>query len=277
MQSSINQCNITYYRTEASTGASEAAIGDSVYRQTHNLKVAGSNPAPATNSSPWKPCHFRGFLILGTLLPFVDSTLNQHMPLGVDDRRHRRIPAHPAPRPGQPLGHLRQEAGRPYSPACSIQGVPNRRFIDSGLYLPATHSEGLRPPCGAHRHLALAGKRNPGHVLDGDPRRGRGAQARYPRRGAGGHTSAGRGRLRVRRFARGDHGQGPGRDDLPSGVRVGRAGRRHPRQLPVPRRYGVRSLPCRTVRRSLCCGAIGNRLPPEHLREPWGVRIDIAA
>ena len=34
-------------------------------RQTHNLKVAGSNPAPATTSSPWKPWRFQGLSVSG--------------------------------------------------------------------------------------------------------------------------------------------------------------------------------------------------------------------
>ena len=275
MQSSITQCNTTYYRTEASTGASETAIGDSVYRQTHNLKVAGSNPAPATTSSPWEHSCFRGFLILGTLLPFVESTLNQHMPLGVDDRRHRGIPTHPAPRPGQSLGHRRQEAGRPsHRPAASGASPTGASSI-------AVSTCPRRTPKGSARCSSTPRAR---WKAESWPRSGRGS-APGPRSSSPISSSWCRWThecrtgpcLRVRRFARGDHGQGPGRDDLPSGVRVGRAGRRHPPQLPVPRRYGVRSLPCRTVRRSLCCGAIGNRLPPEHLREPWGVCIDIAA
>ena len=47
--------------------------------------------------------------------------------------------------------------------------VPNRRFIDSGLYLPSIRSEGLGNARGHHRHLRLGRQRRPRGVLVRDP------------------------------------------------------------------------------------------------------------
>ena len=199
------------------------------------------------------------------------------MPLGVDDRRRRGIPAHPAPRPGQSLGHRRQEAGRPSHRPIASGAFPTGASSIAVSTCPRRTPKGSAPSrcsstpraCWKAESWPRSGRRSaPG------PRSSSPISSSWCRW----HASAGRGRLRVRRFARGDHGQEPGRDDLPSGVRVGRAGRRHPRQLPVPRRYGVRPLPCRTVTVPCAVVAIGDGVPPpEHLREPWGMRIDISA
>ena len=164
------------------------------------------------------------------------------------------------------------------SPTYSIRGVPNRRFIDSGLYLPATHSEGLGP---------LAVLIDTSRLLEGGilatfwteiragaeelkpdilvvvqvarecrtrPSTGSAICPGRPRPGAG----AGRPSVRGSRGSR-------GKASSPAAA------------CASPIWSATATLPYR--HRSLCCGCNWGRgaPPPEHLREPWGMRIDISA
>ena len=107
--------------------------------------------------------------------------------------------------------------------------VPNRRFIDSGLYLPSIRLRGHRHHRLHHRRLELAPERDARRVLGGASRsRGR-DPARIRHRAPGRHRRSGRGRVRRRRSARGDRGEGPGRHRLPPRLRVARRAGHRPR------------------------------------------------
>ena len=48
----------------------DAGWSSPVARQAHNLKVAGSNPAPATNKKPLPVNSGRGYLLIGDASDF---------------------------------------------------------------------------------------------------------------------------------------------------------------------------------------------------------------
>src|SRR5476651_2754910 len=60
-----------------------------VARQAHNLKVVGSNPAPATNSKKAVLARGRFFVVPARQPPGETDVLHDHAP-----HRHRRRPSH---------------------------------------------------------------------------------------------------------------------------------------------------------------------------------------
>ena len=123
--------------------------------------------------------------------------------------------------------------------------LPNRRFIDSGLYLPSIRSEGIdiiaviidTSASLPARTLAafwsevreIATELQPETVVVLQGRR----------------RLAGRGRVCRKRLARGDRAQGPRRHGFPAGLRVAGATGHTARRLPLSHRHGVRQLPRR--------------------------------
>ena len=131
--------------------------------------------------------------------------------------------------------------------------LPNRRFIDSGLYLPSIRSEGIDTIAVIIDTLGLAACQDARRVLDRGSRHRRGASARGRHRHPGRFGPAGCRRVRARRLARRDRAQGTRRNRLPAGLRLVRRAGPAPRRVPLPHRHGVRSLPGRraAIRRAL--------------------------
>src|ERR1700732_3521087 len=67
----------------------DAGWSSPVARQAHNLKVVGSNPAPATNSKKAVLARGRFFVIPARQSPGETDVLHDHAP-----HRHRRRPPH---------------------------------------------------------------------------------------------------------------------------------------------------------------------------------------
>ena len=121
--------------------------------------------------------------------------------------------------------------------------VPNRRFIDGGLYLPSIRSEGIETIAFIIDVSSSLADPDARRVLGGAAR-GRGRDPpRERHRPPGRHGSAGRGRVRRRRPARGDCRQGPGRHRLPPGLRMARRAGHRAGSVPLLHRYGVLRLP----------------------------------
>ena len=121
--------------------------------------------------------------------------------------------------------------------------LPNRRFIDSGLYLPSIRSEGIDTIA----VIVDTSGSLPARTLAEfwaevrEVASGTSAGARHP--SAGRRRGAGRGRIRRRRPARRDRDQGKGRHRLPAGLRLARRARHPARRLPLPHRHAVFELP----------------------------------
>ena len=121
--------------------------------------------------------------------------------------------------------------------------LPNRRFIDSGLYLPSIRSEGIDTIAVI---VDTSGSLPAGTLAEfwaevREVASGTSAGARHP--SAGRRRGAGRGRIRHRRPARRNRDQGPWRHRLPSGLRLARRARHPARRLPLPHRHAVFELP----------------------------------
>ena len=118
--------------------------------------------------------------------------------------------------------------------------LPNRRFIDSGLYLPSIRSEGIDTIAVI---VDTSGSLPAGTLAEFwvEVRESASAGARH--RPAGRRRGAGRRRIRRRRPARRDRDQGPGRHRLPAGLRLARRARHPARRLPLPHRHAVFELP----------------------------------
>ena len=121
--------------------------------------------------------------------------------------------------------------------------VPNRRFIDSGLYLPSIRSESIAIIAfiiDVSRSLPTPTLAEFWGVLRQVATEN---QARARHRPPGRHDPAGRGRIRRRRASRGDRRQGPGRHRLPPGLRMARRAGHPARGVPVFHGHGVLRLP----------------------------------
>ena len=134
--------------------------------------------------------------------------------------------------------YMTDAAARDYS-----WSVPNRRFIDSGLYLPSIRSEGMGTlaviidTSGSVDSDALA-------AFWSEVARGRGRdRARAHRHAPGGRCRAGRGALRAGRAARAHRRQGTLGHRLPAGLRAPRGAGHPARRVPLFHGHGLRPLP----------------------------------
>ena len=148
--------------------------------------------------------------------------------------------------------------------------LPNRRFIDSGLYLPLDPLGGHRHDRRHHRHLGLAACQDARRVLDRGSRHRRGASARGRHRHPGRFGPAGCRRVRARRLARRDRAQGTRRNRLPAGLRlVRRAGPATPACASTSPTWSA--IATRTPsRNSTCSGASGARVTASGGNRPPG-------